>query len=141
PDLQRAAHRWVEKANGAGGDDNIPVVILGFDDEEGERQPGAEDGEAPAVLPSPQILSPVASDGESPAPQRGRAAASAKRGFPWRRAARWLGLVVLIGVVALVATRIYVDRNWYVGVSDGQVAVYRGIPSKILGFGLSHVPW
>ncbi len=139
PDPQAAADRLVEEANRAGGDDNITAVILGFEDEEDEKRPEGEDVVAPAVIPSPGTLSPVASDGQTPFPRRDGAAASAKRKLPWRRVALWLALVVSIGVVALVATRIYVDRQWYVGVSSGQVAVYRGIPSRILGFGLSHV--
>jgi serine/threonine protein phosphatase PrpC len=139
PDLQAAADRLIEEANRAGGDDNITVVILGFDDEEDDKRPEGEPAGSPAVIPSPHTLSPVVSDGEALAPRRDGGGASAKRGLPWRRIAVWLALVVSIGVVALVATRIYVDRQWYVGVSNGQVAVYRGIPTRILGFHLSHV--
>jgi hypothetical protein len=39
----------------------------------------------------------------------------------------------------LVGTRLYVDRQWYVGDAGGRVAIYNGIPTEILGFELSHV--
>ena len=46
-------------------------------------------------------------------------------------------IVVIVG--ALFAVRAYVDRQWYVGVSDGRVAVFRGIPARPLGITLSEV--
>jgi protein phosphatase len=42
-------------------------------------------------------------------------------------------------VVAVVGLRIYVNRQWYVGASGEQVAIYHGIPTTVLGFDLSHV--
>jgi protein phosphatase len=33
----------------------------------------------------------------------------------------------------------YIDRQWYVGVSEGRVAIYNGVPTEVLGYGLSHV--
>jgi hypothetical protein len=39
----------------------------------------------------------------------------------------------------LVALRVWLDGRWYVGVADGRVAIYQGIPASILGFELSHV--
>ena len=39
----------------------------------------------------------------------------------------------------LVAFRMYLDSQWYVGVSNGHVAVYRGSPGDVLGIGLSGV--
>jgi hypothetical protein len=42
-------------------------------------------------------------------------------------------------VVALVGLRAYVDTQWFVGVSDGRVAIYRGIPAQVVGFELNQV--
>jgi hypothetical protein len=39
----------------------------------------------------------------------------------------------------LIGTRLFVDRQWYVGESGGRVAIYNGIPTKLLGFSLHHV--
>jgi PPM family protein phosphatase len=44
--------------------------------------------------------------------------------------------LVVIGA-GLTAFRIYLDRQWYVGVANGHVAVFRGLPGDVLGFGLS----
>jgi protein phosphatase len=48
-----------------------------------------------------------------------------------------VGVVVLAG--AAFAARAYVDRQWYVGESEGRVAVFRGIPARPLGLTLSDV--
>jgi len=51
----------------------------------------------------------------------------------------WLAVVVALVAVALIGAKVYIDRQWYVGVSNGKVAIYQGIPSSIGGFELSHV--
>jgi PPM family protein phosphatase len=48
-----------------------------------------------------------------------------------------IGLVVLAG--ALVAAKAYIDRQWYVGESEGSVAVFQGIPARPFGISLSNV--
>jgi PPM family protein phosphatase len=49
-------------------------------------------------------------------------------------------LVSLVAVAAaLFAARAYVDRQWYVGESEGRVAVFRGIPAHPLGITLADV--
>ena len=42
-------------------------------------------------------------------------------------------------VLGLVGLRAYLDTQWYVGVSEGNVAIYRGIPAEVAGFRLHHV--
>jgi hypothetical protein len=42
-------------------------------------------------------------------------------------------------VAVVVALRVYVDRQWYVGESGGRVAVYQGIPAEFAGMRFSHV--
>jgi PPM family protein phosphatase len=117
PDPQRAADRLVRAANRAGGIDNITVVVL-----------DAQDGDA----------------GENPAPSASEPASAQEEdgGIRRRRAIRWiagavLALVVLVAVWAVA--RSYIDRQWYVGVSDGRVAIYQGVPAQPLGIHLSHV--
>ncbi|MCA1727295.1 MAG: BofC C-terminal domain-containing protein [Actinobacteria bacterium] len=36
-----------------------------------------------------------------------------------------------------VGAKVYIDRQWFVGVADGRVAVFRGLPSDVLGLDLS----
>jgi len=159
PDPQSAADRLVEAANEAGGEDNITVVVMAFDEGDdggtrdatvavasaplraaestggtgdGASQPGAS---ATAVVatprPRPESTATGRVDREPQAPPS-----------PRRRRRRWLlwtGLVVLLLIAAVIGTRLFADRQWYVGDSDGRVAVYNGIPTKVLGFRLSHV--
>ena len=78
-------------------------------------------------------------DGDG-APARAPSALSGPEGR--RSLMRWgigvgLGLLVLVG--AFFVARGYVDSQWYVGVANEHVAVYRGIPAAPLGFHLSHV--
>jgi serine/threonine protein phosphatase PrpC len=45
---------------------------------------------------------------------------------------------VVLLILALVAIKaMFVDQQWFVGVSDGNVAVYRGIPARPLGLNLA----
>ena len=58
-----------------------------------------------------------------------------------RTVGRWalrIGIPLLILVVALFGARWYLDRQWYVGSTDGHVAIFQGIPLTILGYELGH---
>jgi serine/threonine protein phosphatase PrpC len=61
------------------------------------------------------------------------------RGPRWGRwiAGALAAIVILVG--SFFAFRAYVDRQWYVGVADDHVAVYRGLPAHPLGISLSNV--
>jgi protein phosphatase len=50
-------------------------------------------------------------------------------------------LVVLAVLIAgsYVGVRVYVGRQWYVGVAGGKVAVFNGVPVSVAGVHLSHV--
>jgi PPM family protein phosphatase len=108
---QDAADRLVRAANRAGGIDNITAIVLDVE---------AGDPEAGTVA-------------AAPAPARTR---PKRRWWPWIAGA--VG-VVLLAMVALTVFRSYVDNQWYVGVSNGHVAIYQGIPAAPFGFELSHV--
>jgi serine/threonine protein phosphatase PrpC len=56
-----------------------------------------------------------------------------------RRVAVWGGVFVAVVVVGLVGLRVYLDTQWYVGVSGGHVAVFRGVPAEVGGFSLHSV--
>jgi protein phosphatase len=108
---QDAADRLVRAANRAGGIDNITAIVL-------EVVPG--EPEAGTV-----------------APASATAAGTARR-VPWRSiTAAILGVILLF--VAYSAFRSYVDRQWYVGVSNEHVAIFQGIPAEPFGLSLSRV--
>jgi len=121
PDPQEAAQRLVRVANEAGGVDNTTVVILDFSDDAAAGRP---DGQA---TPSREAIAPA---------RVGRPARS--RRLSTRRLLIWVGIIVGVVVVALVGLRLYLDSQWYVGVSDGHVAIFRGIPAEVAGFELHH---
>lgn len=114
-DPSEAAERLVRAANEAGGVDNTTVVILDFSD----------DGQGHEAQPE-------ASGGASAGAPRGRP-------FPLKRVAIWVGVAVAVIVLGLVGLRMYLDTQWYVGVFEGNVAIYRGIPAEVAGFRLHHV--
>ena len=109
---QDAADRLIKAANRAGGIDNITVVVLEARDE-------------------------AAID-----PQTGASIAAPRRPMPSGRSVRhsliWVAVAVVVVAAGLFAARAYLDRQWYVGVAQGRVAVYRGIPASALGLHLSH---
>ena len=106
---QDAADRLVRAANRAGGVDNITALVL--DVEPGEPDDGTF---APAPPSVPE------------------------RRYPWRAIAIAAAVVVLV-LIAYTAFRSYVDNQWYVGVNNGHVAVFQGIPASPFGIELSHV--
>ena len=115
-DPQAASQALVEAANAAGGQDNITTVVL-------DVQEAAEP--APA-----QPADAAARD----TPSRGWTARPARRG---RRLAIMVGVPVLLVAALLVGARMYLDRQWFVGIHDGNVSLFRGIPTEVLGLNLS----
>jgi protein phosphatase len=56
-----------------------------------------------------------------------------------RRLAIWIAALVAVLALVAVGTRLYLDSQYFVGVEDGRVAVFRGLPTKTAGvkmFGL-----
>jgi PPM family protein phosphatase len=107
---QDAAERLVRAANRAGGIDNITAIVL-------EVGPGE---------PEVGTVAPAA------------ASAPPGRRIPWRAITVVLTTIVLL-LVAYTVFRSYLDRQWYLGISDGHVALYQGIPAAPFGIHLSHV--
>jgi PPM family protein phosphatase len=113
PDPQKAADRLVRAANRAGGVDNITTLVLDAHEDDADR--AAAETEA--------------------APTR---EADAEARAAWRRRGAVAAIAVIVLIAAVFVGRHYVDAQWYVGVSDGSVAVFQGIPAAPLGLHLSH---
>jgi protein phosphatase len=81
------------------------------------------------------VLAATAEGGEAERPRR--AAPRADRRTVLRWAVR-IGVPVLVLLVLLFGARWYLDRQWYVGPSEGRVAIFQGIPLTVLGYDLGH---
>jgi len=161
-DPHRAVDRFVQEANRAGGVDNITAVILDFE-EEGQptREPStttlqdaepatttlrAEGAPARGANGETAAHSPRAARRPSPSASRspefsGSTRPGAPRS-PARRVTRLAigaGIAVAVLVLALVGLRLYVDSQWFVGVSEDRVAIFRGVPAQVVGFELHSV--
>jgi protein phosphatase len=160
PDPQRAVERLVRDANDAGGVDNITAVLLDFHGEAGETSAASSDvvlqpastrdtttthaiarptGVATAERPQARtgvmpIRTPVPPSASSRAEPR-----RPSRSGPTRRTWIGIGAVILVLVVAFVGVRLFLDSQWYVGVSDGRVAIFQGVPSQVAGIELHSV--
>ena len=147
---QEAVEKLVKVANRAGGIDNITAVILDF----------SEDGSGPgetkqtAIPQQPTMERPVpepppeASTARGPrTPSRAaRPAPGARPGAPRRSSRRvgrkvgiWAGVTLAVVALGMVGLRLYLDTQWFVGVSNGRVAIFRGVPTEVGGFELHSV--
>ncbi len=138
PDTREAAERLVRAANDGGGADNTTVVIL--DLSEGDPPDAGRSGATASagVGSSPSIQGAV----RPAAPEARPGAAGTARAEmrpPWRRIALWAGVVAAIVIVGLVGLRMYTNSQWYVGVLNGHVAVFQGIPAEVGGLRFHHV--
>ncbi len=126
PDPREAAEHLVLAANGAGGIDNITVVIL---DVVGDGPPAGR-----AVAEELASEPPVRHD-TVPAP--GPPTSGGGRSTSRRRVGVRTGVAVAVIVVVVMALRLYLDTQWFVGVSSGRVAIFRGVPAEVAGVDLS----
>ncbi|KRC40005.1 PP2C family serine/threonine-protein phosphatase [Oerskovia sp. Root22] len=125
-------------ADGAG-PSTVPVVV-GSAAIDRDRPTSAQDGPAARaatlVATASAEESPEASADTAETPQDGTDAAGDDSDVrPGKRSRRWIAPVVTIAIIAVVgAVGLYgyrwTQQQYYVGVSDGQVAVFRGIPTS-----------
>ncbi|MGH2546502.1 MAG: Stp1/IreP family PP2C-type Ser/Thr phosphatase, partial [Actinomycetota bacterium] len=121
-DPQAAAEALVDAANEAGGQDNITAVVVDVAD--AEPDPHAQATPTETVSAEPRRTERFA-------------VGERCRRWPWKALAWTVAVLVLIGGGLFAAKRLFVDRQWFVGVSGANVALYRGIPAEPLGLDLS----
>jgi protein phosphatase len=122
-DPQRAADALVAAANAAGGVDNVTAVILFVLD--GEEAGG--DGAA-------QVGRPSSEPARKPEPPE-RGERPSRRRRPLRILA-WTVVLAAVLAAAFMGARAYAFSQWYVGVEEGRVALFQGMPVEILGYRL-----
>lgn len=118
--LKEACKRLIDLANERGGPDNITVVVVEVTGEGAARPAGS------VVAPPRREISPA------PVARRER------RRIPVRPIV-WILAVVVLGLGAWLGVRSWVNRSYFVGVADGVVAIYRGLPTEFAGIELNHV--
>lgn len=140
-DPQKAADGLVRLANEAGGDDNITVVVIDF--EEGS---GSGRRVVAAAEPAGEVVDAAQPDRSEPAAVPPPVSAGERDDDP-EQGSRWgRKLLVALVVVALLAGGAYaaarytLSNSWYVGVgTSDEVTIYRGIPDDIAGLELREV--
>jgi PPM family protein phosphatase len=120
-DPTRAAHQLIDAANAAGGEDNITAVVVTVTDEAPDR--------APVEVVEP--IEAVVVD-EEPAPEPAEHRRSRARGVG--RVLLWALPIVIVLGIAVAAVGWYARRNYYVGLDQQQVTVFKGVPGGLAGW-------
>jgi PPM family protein phosphatase len=146
-DPEEAAQQLVNEAREHGGSDNITCVVVDVVDDDNRAELAsaalAADPPPPAAEPA-ATLRPTDDDrgraratiAPPPAPPRAEPTAPPApraRRFTWRVFAFILAVLLVIGA-ALAAVGWYARHTYYVGIDQGQVAIFKGRPGGLLWF-------
>ncbi len=133
-DPDDAAARLIAEARKHGGPDNITAVVLRFD------EPLAADEEVTLAVPADEAATavlPATDEALEAAPDQKGAAAPASPAapaVPLRGSRRLLGsLAVVLALLVLVAFAgvLTVSTVFFVGVDDGRLTIYSGLPATL----------
>lgn len=116
----RAATRLVDAANASGGEDNITVVVVAVTDEAPARTPIV-----PVAVPEPPPLDELPTEEAKVRRHRGR-----KVG----KVLLWVLPILLVLGIAVAAVGWYARRSYYVGVHQGNVTIFKGVPGGLAGW-------
>jgi protein phosphatase len=145
-DPETPVRRLVSAALDAGGADNVTVVVVDLKERIPREEPSGDTREMPAVAPSGDA------DPETGRAQAGREPRKRRRGAANRRPtasrrkrkrsgalarfARGLAIVLVI-LVALTPAYLWGSSRYFLGLDDGEVVAYRGLPYAPLGVELN----
>ena len=138
-DPEATARRLLSAALDAGGTDNVTVVVVDLKEQPEEssgdthEMPAVDPSESTATRPSPTRR------GRKREASSGRPAVSRRKRKRSDRLGKFVrGLaVVLVVVVALTPAYLWGSSRYFLGVADGEVVAYRGLPYAPLGFELN----
>lgn len=111
-DLREICARLIDEANARGGPDNVTVVVVDL-------------AGAPGVVPAAKRSLPVIAQRA-----RGGRPSWERRRVPVR-ALVWTTAVLVLIVGGFIAVKTVTDRSYYVGIKNGQVAIFRGVPVEV----------
>ena len=148
-DPQEAVDRLVREANRAGGIDNITAVIIDFTEDGRIDGGGTKEVSRPhppttTRHPTPTMTPPPPAGGDvttwsSPPSTRRQPAPTSSRPPTARKFLVGIVIVLAIAALGFVGVRLYLDSQWFVGVSNGRVAIFRGVPAEVAGIEMNSV--
>lgn len=141
-DPQESVDRLVQLALRGGGPDNVTVAVADIVDEAPEALTPVIAGSAaespqeapPGIADSPASRARVAEGRDAPPPPR-RTVAAVDTGRRLRNAIVVLLLAVLLGAGSGVGY-LYVRSQYFVGIDEGHVAIFRGVHGQVAGVSL-----
>jgi serine/threonine protein phosphatase PrpC len=152
-DPEKPARHLVSAALDAGGADNVTVIVVDIKPEETPREesssdthempPVARSGDQTATRPPAQRPSRKERGGERQGDAGGRVARPPKAAaHRKRKRSRFGGFVrglaaVLMIVIALTPAYLWGSSRYFLGLDDGEVVAYRGLPYAPLGVELN----
>jgi protein phosphatase len=116
-ELEAGCQKLIDEANAQGGPDNITVVVVEVTGIDGKHR------------------SSVA----TPAEHRPRPVRDSRARRVPVRAIVWGVVLIAIVLGGWLGFRSWVNRSYFVGVSEGKVAIYRGLPTEVGSLKLNHV--
>jgi protein phosphatase len=116
-ELEAGCAKLIDEANAHGGPDNITVIVV---------EVTGVDGRVRAAVAAPPERA-----GRLPSERRGQRVPV--RGIIWG-----LAIVVLL-LGGWLGFRSWVNRSYFVGIDQGKVAIFRGLPTEVGALNLNHV--
>jgi serine/threonine protein phosphatase PrpC len=151
---QRAAERLCEEAVHAGGNDNVTTVVVDFpaSGRSSSAEAGTTTSFAASAPPRQRDTGPVASPGGGvqtmsaprPSPPGPSAIRSSSTSNPQRAGGKnhlliWIAVAIVVLGAAGFLARMSIKGSWYVGVDDGRVAIFNGVPGSLAGVELGEL--
>jgi len=142
-DPQEAVDRLVQLALRGGGPDNVTVIVADVRESDARNGTPVVAGAAaeapqeapPGIADSAASRAKVAEGRDTPAPVRARSMPRVRK----RRTALAGAVLLLLTTAGGLATWAYTASQYYVGLADDHVVVYRGVPGSIAGVDLAAV--